>query len=344
MPFQPRTPPVDGLRTPVHRGDGADGLSRVAVRGARWRRVARGLHVDASAPRCVEQRVLEQAARLGGHGAVTGWAALRMAGGAYFDGTDRAEHTRRVPLVAGASGVRSDAEVLVVREALDEGEVVARQGVRCVSPERAVAHEVCRTGDLREAVVVVDMACAAELTSLRRLRGWLADHPGLRHRGRLVRALLYADEDSRSPMETRMRLVWQLDAGRGRPLCNRQVLDLEGRVLAVPDLVDPVRGVFGEYDGEEHRTRARHRSDVRREARMRAVGLEGVTAVAGDVEVRTELVGRIDGAYARAGTVPHRFVVGDPVDPVTGRPRLCLDDRLELRERDQLLEERRAID
>lgn len=333
MPFNPKVPPVPGLCVPVRRGDGAGELSRVAVRGERWRRVARGLHVDAAAPPVVEQRVLEQASRLEGRGAATGWAALRMAGAAYADGLDRRGRPRRVPLVAGGSGVRSDDEALVVREGLEEDEVVVRQGVRCVSPERAVAHEVCRLSDLREAVVVVDMACAAELTSLRRLRMWLADRPGLRHGGRLLRAVLLADEDSRSPMETRLRLSWQLDAGRGRPLCNRQVLDAGGRVLGVADLVDPVHAVVGEYDGHEHRTRSRHRRDVRREADFRAVGLEVVTVVAGDLDEPWVLMPRIHQAYGRAGQAPRRFRVGGAVDPTTGRPGLCLDDRLAARER-----------
>lgn len=333
MPFTPKVPPAPGLCVPVRQGDGPGEQTRVAVRGTRWRRVARGLHVDSAAPAVVEQRVLEQASRLGDRGAATGWAALRLAGAAYADGLDRHGAPRRVPLVAGGSGVRSDGEALVVREALEEGEVVVRQGVRCVSPERAVAHEVCRLTDPREAVVVVDMACAAELTSLRRLRAWLAEQPGRRDRGRLLRALLLADEGSRSPMETRMRLAWQLDAGRGRPLCNRQVLDESGRLLGVADLVDPVHAVVGEYDGQEHRSRARHRRDVRREADFRAAGLEVVTVVAGDLDEPWVLMPRIHQAYGRAGQTPRRFRVGDAVDPATGRPGPCLDDRLALRER-----------
>ena len=46
-----------------------------------------------------------------------------------------------------------------------------------------------------------------------------------------------------------MRLVWRLDAGCPWPLCNAPVFDLAGELLGVPDLIDPVHGVYGEYDG-----------------------------------------------------------------------------------------------
>ena len=53
-----------------------------------------------------------------------------------------------------------------------------------------------------------------------------------------------------------MRLVWELDAGHPRPLCNVPLFDRHGRHLATPDLVDPGAGVVGEYDGAVHLTGA----------------------------------------------------------------------------------------
>ena len=35
-----------------------------------------------------------------------------------------------------------------------------------------------------------------------------------------------------------MVLVWVLDAGLDPPLCNREVFDLDGRLIGVPDLLD----------------------------------------------------------------------------------------------------------
>lgn len=296
------------------RRTGPGGLDRVAARTRRHVRVARGLYIASGAPDCVEQRIVEQAARVAPSGAVTGWAALRLAGVAYADGTDRSGRPRPVPLVAGRSRVGSDDRVLVVREHLRREELVVRHGVPCVPTERAIAFEVARTADPREAVVLVDMACAAGATTLERLRAWLSDHPGMRHRRRLADALALADEHSRSPQETRYRLFWQLDAGRGRPLANRRILDLEGRFLGVADLVDAEHGVAGEYDGSDHRSREQHLADVRKQGRFLGAGLELVTAVAGDLDRVAELRGRIDAAYERAARSPRRFVVGPPHD------------------------------
>ncbi len=86
-----------------------------------------------------------------------------------------------------------------------------------------------------------------------------------------------------------MSMVWQLDAGCAPPLMNREVLDQHGRLVAVVDLLDTQTPTYGEYDGEMHRTRSRHRRDTERAEALRSLGLESFTVVAGDsrtVQVR----------------------------------------------------------
>jgi hypothetical protein len=117
-------------------------------------------------------------------------------------------------------------------------------------------------------------------------------------------ALDLATGECRSAPEVRMMLTWLLDARFGKPLMNREVLDLDGRLLAVVDLLDVESGSYGEYDGEEHRKRARHRRDVQRAEVLRDVGLEGFTIVAGDsVDVQ---VRRMAAARRRALWLPER--------------------------------------
>lgn len=60
-----------------------------------------------------------------------------------------------------------------------------------------------------------------------------------------------------------MRLAWQ----QARPtplLTNPPLFDLRGGHLLTPDLLDPVRGVAGEYDGAVHLRDDRRRVDVDR--------------------------------------------------------------------------------
>ena len=120
----------------------------------------------------------------------------------------------------------------------------------------------------------MDMMAAAELVSIKRQRDYVSSHPGRLGVPVARQALDLASEDSRSPNETRMRLVWVLDAELPPPLVNKPVFDLNGRLLGVADLLDPQAGVVGEFDGAEHRAARRHTADVEREDRLRRHGLE----------------------------------------------------------------------
>ena len=78
---------VPSLVTPVRLDRaGESGPTRHMARRGRWRRSTYGWHVGAGVDRCVDQRIVEESMRLGGRGAVTGWAALRLRGVAYCDG------------------------------------------------------------------------------------------------------------------------------------------------------------------------------------------------------------------------------------------------------------------
>ena len=60
------------------------------------------------------------------------------------------------------------------------------------------------------------------------------------------------------------------------------MFDLEGHHLGTPDLIDPVTGVLGEYDGPLHLEGARRTADLKREGVFRGHGLDPVTMVSGD--------------------------------------------------------------
>lgn len=260
-------PRVRGLVTPVPIDPvGLAGPTPKASRGPRWRRTTPGLFVPAEVGvDLVEQRIVEQAARLT-TGAVTGWAALRLHGGGYFDGIAADGRTRLpVPLVANRDRLTPGNGNTVSRSRLDGREVVIRHGIRCATIERALYDEMRRTGQVDDGVVAMDMAAAAELTSNLRMKAYVADRPGDRGRWLVLEALAFADEGSRSPMETRLRLIWVRRAGWPRPLTNRAALDHRGGLIGVPDLLDERRGIGGEYDGGEHRAGPRRRRDVRRE-------------------------------------------------------------------------------
>jgi hypothetical protein len=289
------------------------------------------MHVDATVP---EQRVVEQAARVQPSGAVTGWGSLRLHGGRFFDGRGVDGLSRLpVPVLSGPGGrARCDGDISVSREPLPPSEVVTRCGVPVTVVERALFDEMRRVDDWREAVVAMDMAAAAGLVSIAQMQAYSVLRTSWR-RARLVgRALGYADEHSRSPNEVRMRLVWEVDAGLPRPLTNREIFTRDGKLVGVADLLDPVAGVVGEYDGANHlRTRRRSR-DICREEVMRRLGLEYLDVVRPDLADPAALAERMRStrdrsAFADPAQRPWTIV------PPPGWPReQSLDERLFQRE------------
>ncbi len=293
-PWYPCCPPVFGLISPVRAG-GDDGPTPDETRGPSWRAPSHGLHVPVGVDITVEQRIIEAGARLPEGGMVTGWAALRLAGASYFEGG-----RRDVPvLLPHASRIRAPG-VEVRRTRLPLPEIEMRYGVPCAPPAVALVHELRLERDFRELVVMIEMTLLTRLVQREEVREVLESTR--RMHTRHFDALDRATGECRSAPEVRTMLTWLLDAGFPTPLMNREVLDLDGRRLAIVDLLDVESGSYGEYDGEAHRGRARHRRDVERAEVLRDVGLEGFTIVAGDsVDVQVQ---RMRAARKRALWLP----------------------------------------
>jgi len=313
--WQPRCPPPRNLVAPVQVDPaGLLGPTPGQARGRSWRRTSPRHYVPATVDdRVVEQRILEQSVRLPPGGAVTGWAALRLAGGGFFDGLAGDGRTwLPVPLLLPpGTDIRRGAGFSVRRGPLPETDLQVLHAIPCTTPVRAVFDEMRSHQDLRRAVVALDMALAARLVSLKDLDHYLTSRarwPGLQ----AVRAATgLADPGSRSPQETHMRLVWVLDAGLPRPLCNPDLADQDGRFIGRPDLLCVRSGVVGEFDGAAHRGRDRHRVDVRREDLFRRAGLEVFTVVGADLRDTALVVDRMRAAVDRAREAgrPRRWLV-----------------------------------
>jgi hypothetical protein len=300
----PRPP---GLVHPVRLDPtGRSGPTRGQAAGPKWRQTSRGLYVPASVDGTVpEQRIVEQAARLSG-GAVTGWAACRMHRAGFFDGLLPDGRTALpVPLACGPlNQIRKQPGDDLIRDKLFPPEIVWLHGVPCTVPARALFDAMRYAVDTREAAVAMDSMAAAQLVTIAQMAEYVAAHPGWTGVQRVRDALPLADENSRSPSETRLRLIWIIDAGLPRPLVNQPVFNLDGRLIGIPDLFDPESGMAGEYDGQDHRRASRHSSDVDREGRFRDHHLEVFRVTGPDMAHRERVVRRIHASYARAQWVP----------------------------------------
>ncbi len=275
------------------------------VRGRLWRRTSRGrflpVTVDAS---LVEQRIVEAAAVLPRYGGVTGWAQLRWAGGRWFSGLEPDGRTPRpVPVVTYSRDIRPQPGIHVSQEHVEPGDLVVHDGLRTTTSLRSVLYEMRHARTLAQAVVCVDMAGYDDLVSLAELDAFIARHvgwPGIR---RARAALDLADENSWSPRESLMRLLW-IEAGLPKPLTNVPLFDLQGRHLGTPDLLDVGLGLMGEYDGEVHLDGGRRHHDVVRGEGLRSAGLEVVTMMAADAADPFAMVDRIRSAARRARRTP----------------------------------------
>ena len=320
----------------------ATGPTRMQARGAAWRRTSRGLYVPAETRQTVGQRIVEAAAVLPAYGAVTGWAALRWLGASWFDGED-ARALRPVTLALMDSSIRPQAGIAISEERLDPSQIQPYAGIRVTAPAYALLFEIRYARSLRSALRCADMAAYDDIVSREELGILVAQCSGWTgiDLGRQVYALM--DENAWSPAEVSMRDVWATDAGMPRPLTNRPVFDVHGHLVGTPDLIDPVGGVCGEYDSELHLERTRRRRDVEREERLRAVGLEPVAMVTGDIGDPWPFVARLRAAYARAErrpSVDRRWTI-DP--PSWWIPTLTVEQRraLTAEQRDRLLRHRR---
>lgn len=285
---------------------GKSGPTKRQASGSRFRQTSPGLYVPASVNSGrVEQRILEQGSRIRSYGAVTGWAALRWRGAAYFDGTaDGGRVTLPVPLVVGRNRLASDPRVVLSEAHIAPSERTQTGGIWCATVQRALFDEMRHAVDVRAAVVAMDMAAAGCLISVRLMTKYVELRPAWTGVPLVRQALALASNDSCSPRETRLRLIWVLDAGLDPPLCNRPVFDLAGNLLGYPDMFDPEAGMIGEYDGADHKDGERHQADVEREARYRDHGLEYFAVVGGDMRRRQLVVDRIQSTRRRALFLP----------------------------------------
>ncbi|WP_224124963.1 hypothetical protein [Nocardioides mangrovi] len=306
---------------------GLAGPTRGQSRGPGWRATSPGLFVPTSTTDAlVEQRIVEAHARARERAVVTGWAALRLHGGAFFDGLARDGRTRvPVPIAANGERLASGFGAVVVEDRIPLDEVTIIHGIRCAKVERALYDEMQRIGEVREMAVAAGAAYAARLTSIRRMRLYAATRRWYRDVRTVKAAVEMSCEGCRSPQEDRFRIIWEYTAGWGRPLVNRTLLDLHGRFIATPDLFDPVRGVIGEYAGADHRDGDRHAKDVERAADLRAAGLEIVETVGRDLRDESRVVRRMEQAAARAAHLERRWQLAPPETPT-------LDEYLDARD------------
>jgi hypothetical protein len=268
VPITPTVPP-ELLAGPFTVAEAARvGVTHQMLRGRSWVRLTRGVY-------CHESQRVDDNTRL---------AAMRLVLPEHAIATDL--------LAAWAHGVWRPAPGAPLplqwavergrarpRESLDgsrrmvvpASDVVTAGGLVCTSPSRT-CFQLMRRACLVEAVVVADAFAGASLVRLPEFYAYVDSHrrwPGVEE---VRRRLEHATSASRSPGETRLRMVAVL-GGLPEPYVNVPMYRGE-ELLGYPDLLLVGRRCTGvEYDGAYHETPLQRRNDLRRENRFLLGGL-----------------------------------------------------------------------
>lgn len=284
------------------------GVTPGELAGPRWHAPTRGVRRPAgplddrplAAPPM--QRLYDVAELLPHGAAIGGWGAAYLLGALDLDGRgDTGLQLEPVPIVLPPPLlVRVRPEIVRWRSALADQDVEVVNGVPCTAAART-GFDLARRLPLRRAVVALDaLGRQAGLAPEAVLR---YRHQHRRWRGvpRVDTAVSLADPRARSTGETRLRLVWVLDAGLPAPEVNPWVLGADGSLLGMGDLLDPEAGLLGEYDGAGHRDLMAHALDNAREEWLEDSGLVVVRAAAPDLWVanRRRTVLRLQTAHRR---------------------------------------------
>ena len=238
-----------------------------------WRRVGPGQYAPSALPDTPELRLTAVRLRLPAGAAFAGRTA------AWLHGLDLPPCDPIEVVAPPAVGISGRVGVLVRRQAIDEGDVVIRRGLRATSILRTLTDLAWRL-PLVDGVAAADMALHAGLLTLDDLRERaiaLNQRKGVK---RLRRVIELAEPATESPMETRLRLILML-AGLPRPEVQWPLIGDGGRFLARADLFYPEKRLVIEFDGSTHK--ASLVEDNRRQNRLISAGCSILRFTTNDV-------------------------------------------------------------
>lgn len=186
-----------------------------------------------------------------------------------------------LPIVACSDGEAPHHDrrgVYVRRCGIPPGHRHQLHGVAVASPEWTII-ELAEHLALLDLVAVIDGALHVGDTTVERIRTVM--RPGRRGVRVLRRALDLADGRSESWWETMLRLVHVLAGIEVEP--QEVIVNRAGIEIARVDLRLTGTRRVAEYDGSEHRERARHEKDLRRDKSLARQGLERYGYIATEI-------------------------------------------------------------
>ncbi len=238
----PKTSTID-TRLPFTRADAiAVGIERKLLRSSRYRRIFRGVYIDATVKQTAE---------------IKARAALALHPPDAFASHQTAAALRGLPVPAcdraHVTVMQQEQRVqrygVACHVACSETSVAQVKGVR-VSSALDLFIELSGVLSLIDVVIVGDAMVRARMFTAHELRKFCASTKRW-HSRRARRGAAYVRDGVASPMETRLRMLLVL-AGLPEPKVNHEIVDRNGRVLRRLDLSYPAIKLIVEYNGRQH--------------------------------------------------------------------------------------------
>ena len=286
MPAARRPEPLRGRIFRSRDAIAAGLLTRDALRSSAWRRLFRGIYVDAEVPDDARLRITGASLLLPATAVFSGRTAAHLLGAEELhDPAGPVEIT--VPpgqRFGPVSGLR-------VRQApLPPGDLRRAAGLRCTTAVRT-ALDIARHEALLDAVPALDVFLRRGLVLPEELASAADALPVARGTRRARRAIALADGRAESPPETRVRVL--LTVAGLQPVPQFTVRDREGVFLARVDLAFPKHRVAIEYDGAWHADTLQFRRDRRRLNRLVEAGWVVLHLTAADLRDPAAVVDRV---------------------------------------------------
>ena len=266
-------------------------LTADQLRGSAWRRVLRGVYVDAAVPDTHAVRLAAARLVLPPTAVVAGRSAAVLLGV-----RDAAAAADPVEVLVPRTYRFGPVTGLRIRQGdVEAADVVTTRELRHTAALRT-ACDVARWEPVVEGVVVLDMMLSHGLVTPADLRARveaLGVVPGCR---RAATAVGLADGRAESPQESRTRVVL-VSAGLA-VVPQFEVRDDDGRWVARVDLALPELRIAVEYDGAWHGERGQLARDRRRLNRLTAAGWLVLHLTAADLRDPEQLVARLQALIA----------------------------------------------
>ena len=224
----------------------SSGLSRSALRGRNWQRVAWGLYRG--------REMQDDPASV-----LRGWMS-RLPAGTIFAGATAAwlhglklDPLNPIEVIVGLDrGVRTRVGLIARRRAVADNELVTAGGLPATTMLRTLADLCCWRSPV-EALVALDMAIAARVLNRIAITEYATAIRGRAGSVRL-RELIRVAAPAESPMETRLRWLF-IKSGLPMPDVQVDLYSDAGILIARADMYYPVARLIIEFDGVNHKRR-----------------------------------------------------------------------------------------